>query len=241
MFTRPPSSAWIVVPFSRPTRFGNVFANAWRQTFPCKLVIVANGDGRRSVTSDADLLLTSDASPGAAKNEAIAAIRKRGGGFFVVMDDDDWYGAGYVAELARHAHRANVVGKRRHLVQLSDGVHLFDEPGANRPTDWVTGGCTAGWAEDAAEFQHVPCGEDAEWCRTMIAKGATMWATSVWNFVYERRGSGHAWEASDTTVRRAFGESVRFDQLPTPAFVPAPSDREVLDAMQAALKGDPNA
>jgi len=67
----------------------------------------------------------------------------------------------------------------------------------------------------------------------MAAKGATFWATSPWNFIYDHRGPGHAWVASDVTVRRQLGDAWRFcEGVAAPEFVPRPSDAEVFEDMR---------
>lgn len=206
--------------------------NFRRQRLPLRPLIVANGRAQGIREIPGCTVVTSTAHQSAAKNEGLEYARRHGGGFFAIFDDDDWYGPGYLAELAENAHRATVVGKRRHFVHLSDGLYLFDEAGANKPSEWVTGACTAGWVEDAVQF---PCwidrGEDAEWCNTMTARGATFWATSIWDFIYDHRGAGHAWNASDIIVRRTLGSARRFNQYPESEFVPTPTNDQIFTSM----------
>jgi hypothetical protein len=224
---------WVVVPLGRAEMLPNVLDNASRQALPLKLCIVENGDAVGACAKhcvDPDLLLTSEHHQATAKNEAVSAIKKLGGGLISFWDDDDEYGAGFLGELKGQESKATVVGKRRHLVRLSDGLYLFDRESANQPSDWLHGPTCMVQAENCVEFPRIAPNDDGEWCKAMKQAGATFWATSIWNYTYIRTGHNHVWEASDLMVRLQLGSAWKLED-DRGTFVPAPNDDEVLDAL----------
>jgi len=76
----------------------------------------------------------------------------------------------------------------------------------------------------------------------MATKGATFWACSIAQFVYDRRGEDHAWKASDVIVRRQYGDALYFKdarnemvetpQLSTGVACPVSTAAEVFAAME---------
>jgi hypothetical protein len=228
---------WVVVPFSRPHMLSNVLGNACRQTVPFKLCIVENGPAvgtckQHGITPA--LLLTSEAHQAIAKNTAIAEIRKRGGGQVALWDDDDCYGSGFLAELEANRRRATVVGKRIHLVELADGLYLFDHEGANQLSTWLHGPTVMAEASDMLDFPVVSPSDDPLWCKAMRDAGATMWATSVGEYVYRRTGTNHVWKATDLLVRFRMGSSYRIEPDGV-TFVPELTDEQILDALFATF------
>jgi hypothetical protein len=226
---------WVVVPFSRPNMLGNVLGNACRQTVPFKLVLVENGPAvgtcKRHGIAPA-LLLTSEPHQAIAKNTALAEIRKRGGGLVALWDDDDYYGAGFLAELVANRRRATVVGKRIHWVELADGLYLFDHESANQPSTLLHGPTVMAQASEIVDFPVVSPSDDRQWCKAMRQAGATMWATSVGEYVYRRTGSNHVWNASDLLVRFQLGDSYRFD-ADGATFVPGLTDEQIFEALDS--------
>jgi len=219
------NTLWVVVPFSRPHYFDNVWRNFERQRFPGKrLLIAANGlgSGAESMWRDlgADFIATRD-HQSTAKNEALAFIRKHGGGCFSIMDDDDWYGPGYLDEVAGYAKDYEALGKQWHFVSLGEG-----DPGevtfvcANRryanldPASWFTGGTISGWAETAKDFPVVAEGEDIQWCHAMKRQGARLRGLSIYHYLYRRSygGAKHAWRITRQAFERALrvGDALEF-------------------------------
>jgi hypothetical protein len=227
---------WVVVPFARPEMLGNVIRNFQRQTALARLCLVENGPAVGACERAGlvpDLLLTSEAHQATAKNTALEEIRKRGGGLVALWDDDDRYGCGFLEELLEHRRRANVVGKRRHLIRMSRGLYLFDEHNANAPSTWLHGPTCLVRAEECVDFPRVTPNDDGEWCRDMARAGATFYATSVWNYVYERTGTQHVWKASDVVVRHHMGDGLLWDgRTWQPA--PKPTDREIFSFLAAS-------
>lgn len=222
------SLAWGIVPLHRPADLPNVIANARRQSVDFRLCVVENGDALGACKRAGfwpDSLLRSAPHQSAARNTALEWIRSHGGGFFFTMDADDWYGPSYLAELLKHRRKANVVGKRRHLILLRNGLHLFDARSASKPTDILHGACLAGRAEEAVPFPDLAVGEDSEWCRAMAAEGATLFATSARNYIYVRTGAAHTWKRSDLELRMHMGPGflLRGGQ---PKFIPLPTADE---------------
>jgi hypothetical protein len=231
---------WVVVPLGRAEMIPNVLENVGRQALPLKLCLVENGQAvgacaERSVSPD--LLLTSEHHQASAKNEAVAAIKKLGGGLISFWDDDDEYSAGFLGELLSQKNLATVVGKRRHLVRLRDGLYLFDRKSANALSSWLHGPTCLVRAEECVEFPRVAPNDDGEWCKAMAQAGATFWATSIWNYTYSRTGNNHVWQASDLLVRHMLGDAFRLD-ADCATFIPAPTDDEIIDALAAGLAED---
>jgi hypothetical protein len=226
---------WVIVPFARSEMLGNVWRNFERQTTVARLCLVENGPAVGACARAGlvpDLLLTSEAHQATAKNTALEEIRKRGGGLVALWDDDDWYAAGFLAELLDHRHLATVVGKRRHLIRMSSGIYLFDQHTADAPSTWLHGPTCLLRAEECVDFPRVTPNDDGEWCRDMARAGATFYATSPWNYVYDRTGTQHVWKASDVIVRHHMGDGLRWDGA---AWVsaPKPTDRELFSFLAA--------
>lgn len=204
---------WVIVPWSRPWLIEHVHANFRRQKFPFKkLVLVANGSEWDSTFGNEVLLaaaswgatvLTSDAHQSAAKNTALAEIRKRGGGFTVTMDDDDWYGPEYLTEACGYARTCDVIGKSRHFMSVDGNLWLCGREQANRPTSWLTGGTIACWAETAPEYPLVASGEDAEFCAAAALRGMSIFGTDLYQYLYRRHSkSDHTWKMSHEKLRQ---------------------------------------
>lgn len=204
------NSVWVVVPFSRPENLTRVVENFARQKFPFKkLVLVANGRARKQLEAGAfDVpwaeVFTCEAHQSAAKNTALAEIRKRGGGFTVVMDDDDWYGPQYLTEACGYARTFDVIGKRRHFVSVDGQLWLCSREQRNRVgDDWLTGGTIACWAEDAPEYPLVKWGEDVGFCLAALRRGMKVRSTDLYHYVYRRDSTtDHAWQISAEELRR---------------------------------------
>ena len=203
---------WVVVPFSRPENLNLVLANFNRQTFPNKkLVLVENGralgaahgvaHGDDSRHAAPPLVLMSERHQSLAKNLALREIRKRGGGFTVVMDDDDWYGPEFVAEAAGYARTYDVIGKVRNFVSCDDRLWLCSREASERKASWVTGGTIACWAEFCPDYPLDRSGEDVAFCSLAQRQGLTVFATSMYHYLYQRSDTGHAWNISKQRLR----------------------------------------
>lgn len=153
-------------------------------------------DTHRIVTA----VLPGSLSLGQCLNET---IESSSGDLLAKIDDDDFYGPAYVED-AVHAFdysKADVVGKATQFTYMAEA----DETILRRPgqEDRVMNGSPTGasmlttrrtWAE--VRFPHRPRFVDSVFVRGARSIGATVYASSRWEFCYVRNASGHTWEAS---------------------------------------------
>ena len=218
---------FVILPTNRPQMIVGAVGRMRRQSVRHSLIVVENGPavGTCARLGIDAIVLTSDEHQSSAKNTAVDEVWRRGGGYLAFVDDDDEYSPGYLAEQLANVRRATVVGKRRHFVRLSDGLYLFDHSRANAASPELHGPSVVVHSSQCLPFRTM-VGEDARWCADMLAAGATLFATSIDGYVYERRGS-HTWGAPDLFVRWLLGDAWRIDDDGA-VFVPAPSGGEVL-------------
>lgn len=227
---------WAIVPLHRRADLPNVLANLYRQQHKMNVCVVENGGAIgacKQMSTGADfLVLNSTEHQSVARNVALEAIRHRGGGFFFTLDADDWYGPGYLSELLANRHKADFVGKRRHLVLLPDGLYLFDARSANRPTKWLHGACIAGQAEDAIDFPIVRVGEEQLWAEELRKRGYTFYATSARNYVYNHLGNQHTWNPSETLFKKCCGPGFKLGTGGQPQSYAGPTQEDMLKDLE---------
>lgn len=196
---------WVIVPFSRPENLNLILSNFNRQAFPYKkLVLVENGDavGAAHSLQSSALVLMSERHQSIAKNLALSEIRKRGGGFTAIMDDDDWYGPGYLSELVGYARTHDIVGKARNFISVDGKMWLCGREQAMNKAGWLTGGTIACWAENCPEYPMKKVGEDVGFCDRAHSLGMSLFATSVYHYLYRRNTGGrHAWNVTHQKLR----------------------------------------
>lgn len=190
---------WCVTAFSKPDCKGSVLENFARQVYPGKrLAIVENGEGVGVFSEgDCDLLLRSDRHQSLAKNAALDALSSEWA--FATFDCDDYYGKHYLTEAAEALETADVVGKRRHWIDLGDGkLHLIDESSANQPTPWLHGATLAARLNLGARFPIVDINEEKGfWEAAGYGPGGKqLRALSIHHHVYCRSRGDHTYRLS---------------------------------------------
>lgn len=196
---------WVIVPFSRPSCFENVVSNFTRQTFQNKkLVLVENGDAIGCCKErgfEPDLLLTSERHQAIAKNVGLAALRERKAEFWTTYDDDDWYNNSYLDELIDCSDKAEMVGKHNIFVKTTDDrLWLLQDSKENSFVDAVHGPTISAWVKDTVvDFPNTgQWGEDLAFINDMQLKGAKLWSSSRWNFIFQRhKNHNHTWHTTD--------------------------------------------
>lgn len=130
------------------------------------------------------------------------------GGIIAKIDDDDFYGPAYLED-ALHAFdysRSDIVGKATQFTYLAE----TDETVVRRAgqEERLMGGTPTGasmlttrrlWSD--VRFPHRPRFVDSVFVRGARAEGATVYATSRWEFCYVRQEEGHTWAASSSELR----------------------------------------
>lgn len=204
-------SVTVIVPLGRERFLSNVVRNFFQQREPNKyLVIVENGTAigacrRAGVCPTA--VVTSEASPGLARNAGLEWVREHDGGFVAFFDDDDYYGPDYLSETLAASAKGNVIGKSSFYVRTAAGeLRFFENEGEEREVGFLVGPTVATWSEDAAEFKAIPIGEDVAWQEVMEEIGAVFYATSRFHFMLRRYACPshrHAWNISDFQMAQA--------------------------------------
>ncbi len=129
------------------------------------------------------------------------------GALIAKIDDDDFYGPAYLED-AVHAFdysRSDIVGKATQFTYLAE----TDETVVRRvgQEERLMGGTPTGasmlatrrlWNE--VRFPHRPRFVDSVFVRGARALGATVYATSRWEFCYVRHEAGHTWAASPASL-----------------------------------------
>lgn len=205
-----------IVPFHRPELSGHVASYLERQTLrPRWLVVVGNGAGRDGLRAD-DLARIAVlgiepvaarcpiAHPGHARNRGLDVARELGAEWIMCLDSDDHYGPGCLASLDVMADERRLVGKRPHRVIDDQGLFECKHPVPVGPSQWVGGAVQAYPAELATRIRYpdIAAGEDVLFCVMAEKLGWLVWDTGPEDFVYERRGPGHAWQKN---ARRYMG------------------------------------
>lgn len=204
---------WCIVPFSRPKYINSIFDAFKSQTYyKKKLIIVENGKGVGTCKANnlqPDLLLSSEPHQSWAKNEGILKLRAMGchNDFWTTWDDDDYYGKLHVEEVANNVHKANVIGKAKSFIKLTDDkLYLIDSPPENSmvTSAIIHGPTITAKVGESLLFEHLPFAEDLKFVEQMREQGATFYVTSRYNWCYIRNNvSEHTWQISDDEFKFA--------------------------------------
>ena len=205
---------WCIVPFSRPQYAQDIYSRFSRQSYPNKkLVVVENGKGIgtwKRLGLEPDLLLTSGPHQSWAKNEGILQLKRMGKDedYWTTWDDDDYYSKLYIEELATNVHKADVIGKAKSFVKLTDDrLYLISKPSENSILDkkWVVHGPTiTARVGDSLLFEYLPFAEDLKFVEQMKEQGARIYVTSRYNWCYRRNANtNHTWQISDNEFKFA--------------------------------------
>lgn len=144
--------------------------------------------------------------------ECLNALKQRADGDLVTkMDDDDLYGANYLADLwaAHQFSGADVLGKSGRYVYLQarDVTVYVKGSGQHRFVPFVAGPTLTMTREIAqnVDFQARTTGEDTQYLKDAMAKGASVYATDPFNFVQWRAGDTalHTWQVADAEFGHA--------------------------------------
>jgi hypothetical protein len=180
----------VIVPLTRSHELERVVGCFRSQTYAARrLWIIENGPAVgtcRSIGWAPDLVLTSEPSAAAARNEAIAELGRRGGGWWASWDDDDWYGPRYLQEMMVAREHGDVVVKQHHMMCCSERLLLANERYANRLVRRGSGGALLARAEDSIEFERVKLNEDLRWTVAMADLGAKLWNSSIYHYLHRR-------------------------------------------------------
>lgn len=198
-----------IVPTCRPENWSRVLRMLRAQTrAPDAVVVVENGEAA-GLTQGATVTLTSAPNVGAARQEGLAYVQGAyPGSLFAFFDDDDDYGPGYLRELYAARKRGEVLGKREVFYRFTaSGAVVIACPGKeSRPVDYIHGPTMAGWTDDAEPFLHCSgWGEDIDWQKRMVNKGARVYATSRYHFcgVRSETCDRHTWSLPDRVIGKA--------------------------------------
>lgn len=191
----------VIVPTSRAERIGDVLAQFAAQTYSHAELCVCPAPGMARPAYFPGAWLAGTSSIGAARNLGLAYARNRGHDWAVFWDDDNYYGPDYLAEIAREHADADVLSKGIAFVSHPSGLWLY----ASR-LRFFPGHSTAVRVSEAADFPNQSGEEDMVWSRAMLAcEGLRVKHLSPWGLVYNRAGSGHAYDASEVEFLRAHG------------------------------------
>jgi glycosyltransferase involved in cell wall biosynthesis len=249
---RPP--VIVIAALSRPERVPDVMGAFFRQDYSGTrhLLMVENGRAIGSVpAADGVSVIRSPASSGEARNHGLAWARGVGGAAWAFFDDDDYYGPGYLTEQisALTTTGANVVGKAWQYVMYPDGLYRIQSP---RENCWdeigLTGGSLCGLSPFGLPEFEVRSDDDLAWCSAVRSAGMRTWATSRYNYCYDRSRPGPRVQVDGPAIsRRAmsgdgvcsdyFGlvpHSVVDDRLAVPVrSVPPPTSAEILEDLRS--------
>lgn len=202
----------IVVCTNRPQFFENILQNYSRQHYQSKeLIIVLNHDHmnlslyQKRVRNLANVYVyqvPESISLGQCLNAGITRTRFS---LIAKFDDDDYYSPHYLAEQVRELRRtqSDIVGKHSCLVYLGASKTLLvrSPTEKNKPVEFVQGGTILFKREvlKKVRFTDRSIGEDVTFLRQCRKRGFKAYATSPFNYVYNRRQNkkSHTWRADD--------------------------------------------
>jgi hypothetical protein len=202
---------WVIVPFSRPDWLENVKSNFLRQDFlNKKLVIIENGPAIgycKKNNFKPDLLLTSDIAHQAnAKNIGLNALIEKKVDFWTTFDDDDYYCSNYLSELVENSDKAEMIGKSTIFVKTKDDKFRLLKGEESSFTRNIHGPTISAWVKDTMLFPNTgQWGEDMAQITMMQEAGAKIWATSRYNFIFQRHENhNHTWHTTDDQLSQCW-------------------------------------
>ncbi|MFK4435503.1 GT2 family glycosyltransferase [Paenibacillus sp. RC73] len=202
----------IIACTNRPQFFDNILQNYRRQRYKSKeLIIILNNDSmnlqlyRNRVRGSAHVTVyqvPENISLGQCLNAGMTRARLS---LVAKFDDDDYYSPFYLKEQVKELKRtkSDIVGKHSCLVYLSASKKLLirSPKEANKHVEFVQGGTILFKKEvlKKVRFTDRSIGEDVTFLRQCRKKGFKTYATSPFNYVYQRRQNkkSHTWRAGD--------------------------------------------
>ena len=214
----------VIAAVSRADRVAALLNSFARQTYsPRAMLLVLNGPAQHAalpelLPDNVGALRIDGGNPARARNAGLAHVRGTDCPLVSFWDDDDCYRPGYLSEVvgAIGEHEGAVSGKFVRWVLFDDGLYLLQGK-----QDTFLGGTISGWARHLPDIPDMPRDEDRQWCLRLAAAGARMVPLSARHYIYDRRGSSHAWVATRLQAVAAFGPALRFD---IPADIDDPGD-----------------
>lgn len=219
-----------IIPFHRPALSGHVVAYLLRQIArPAAVCVVGNGQGIDGLRTEHRTALEAAgiryipakcpiAHPGHARNRGKQVALAAGFDWMICLDSDDHYGPGLLAETELHALPERLTGKRCWRCIDNRGGFMVEYPNGPGLTDWVGGYCQA-YHRDLAKVVTYPDtaeGEDVLFCQLAARIGCEVFDTGPEEFVYERRGEGHAWKKDARSYLGLFHTLSTFDPAEIP-------------------------
>jgi hypothetical protein len=193
-------SEYIICPFSKPEYAQNLIDGIRRQRRQgSRVVVVENGPAVGSFPRmEGAVILRSDAHQSAAKNVGLDWVRMGGGGRWSVFDCDDYYGPGYLDDqMTALDGGADTAGKAYGslmYIRFEEGIYLDGMKRTSDAAKFLNGGATSCATADVPDFPMTKVGEDGEWHKLMVKRGAKTVNTGAQHYCYNRVGSGHTWD-----------------------------------------------
>lgn len=124
------------------------------------------------------------------------------------FDDDDEYGPHYLLEqsMAVMYSGASLVGKQSHFTRLESNTQNYvavRSPGfEHRSTHFVSGPTFVFRTEfvRAIGFEDRSRGEDTALLKAVLDAGGTIWSTSRYGFIQNRKRSAHTWHVKNADI-----------------------------------------
>lgn len=191
---------YVICPFSKPEHAQNLLGAIRRQRrHGSVFLVVENGPAVGAFpAAEGVVTLRSGAHQSSAKNAGLDWVRRNGGGRWSVFDCDDYYGPGYLDDqMAALDGGATMAGKAYGslmYVRFEEGLYLDGIRGSSDSGTFLNGGSMSCATSDVPDFPVIPVGEDGEWHKTMIRRGAKTVNTGARHYCYSRVGTGHTWD-----------------------------------------------
>ncbi|MFT3942388.1 MAG: glycosyltransferase [Ancrocorticia sp.] len=124
------------------------------------------------------------------------------------FDDDDEYGPFYLLEqsMAMVYTGADVVGKQSHFTRLESNTQNYlavRTPGFEHCTTHFVSGPTLVFDTDFVReigFEDRSQGEDTALLKAVLDAGGTIWSTSKYGFIQNRKRSAHTWRVRNADI-----------------------------------------
>lgn len=142
---------------------------------------------------------------GACYNELLARARFP---ISAKFDDDDEYGPHYLLEqsMAMEYSGAALVGKQSHFTRLESNTQSYlaiRAPGfEHRSTHFVSGPTFVFRTDLVREigFENRSRGEDTALLKAVLDAGGTLWSTSRYGFIQNRKRGAHTWRVKNADI-----------------------------------------
>jgi hypothetical protein len=201
----------VLIPSKRPEFISNAIEQIRRQSWKSVQAIFGfHGFTLRDISAkDRDALSSMSAviyetAADAVFGDVMNAVTEMADGYFIAkMDDDDWYGEHHLEDLV-HAHeysRAILVGSGVQFVYLTK-AHVTVRRGMTQAYKYGghPGGPTILIARDdlrsVGNWAKVNRAIDTALADAVAAAGGSVYQGNPLNFLFNKRASGHTWNAS---------------------------------------------